>query len=168
MTPNIPVLFAAAFVPLILGFVWFHPKVFGGAIWAKVAGLTEEQANRPVKIYQIALSFLLNCFMAFGIYLAVVHPSNVFGMVDANMEAMSTGTAAAFLEEYGNRHISFGHGVLHGFAPTFWMYVLPILGYAVIFERKSFKYLLINGGFWALSLMLMGGIICKWGGVPVV
>jgi hypothetical protein len=37
--------------------------------------------------------------------------------------------------------------------------VLPIIGINSIFERKSFKYVLIHVGYWALTLALMGGVI---------
>lgn len=29
------------------------------------------------------------------------------------------------------------------------------------------KYLLVNTGFWGISLVLMAYVISKWGGVPV-
>jgi hypothetical protein len=39
--------------------------------------------------------------------------------------------------------------------------VLPIMGTNALFERKSFKYVLINVGYWTISLALMGGILCQ-------
>lgn len=50
MLPNIPVLIGCAFIPFIVAFVWFHPKVFGGETWKKVANLTEEQNNKAIKV----------------------------------------------------------------------------------------------------------------------
>ncbi|WP_308224826.1 DUF1761 domain-containing protein [Flavobacterium sp. J372] len=32
-----------------------------------------------------------------------------------------------------------------------------------LFERKSAKYVLINAGYFIVSLAIMGGIICQWG-----
>ena len=84
-------------------------------------------------------------------------------MVSADLEAMTTGTAKAFLDEYGTNHRTFGHGVVHGAIFSVIFLILPILGYATIFERKSAKYLLINLGFWAISCGLMGGVISAWG-----
>jgi len=40
--------------------------------------------------------------------------------------------------------------------------VLPVMGVNALFERKGFKYIAINVGFWTVSLALMGGIICQW------
>ena len=66
------------------------------------------------------------------------------------------------MDEYGQTHLHFGHGVLHGGIAAVFT-VFPILGYATIFERKSFKYFWVNALFWFISMMLMGGIICQWG-----
>jgi hypothetical protein len=40
------------------------------------------------------------------------------------------------------------------------MLVLPILSINAMFERKGFKYIAINAGYWIITLGLMGGIIC--------
>ena len=167
MIPNLLVLVAASLIPFLVAFAWFHPKIFGGTTWAAVAGLTQAQNDTPVKAYQLGLSILLNFFIAFGIYNLGVHQSGIFGLVGGNAELLQTGTGAAFLAEYGQNHLSFGHGMIHGGIQTVLCFVLPILGYAVIFERKSRKYLFINLGFWIISLALMGAVICKWGGTPV-
>jgi len=31
-----------------------------------------------------------------------------------------------------------------------------------MFERRGFKYIAIHGGYWMLTLGLMGGIICQF------
>jgi hypothetical protein len=31
-----------------------------------------------------------------------------------------------------------------------------------LFERRSWKYIFINAGYWILTLTLMGGIICAY------
>jgi len=167
MVPNFLVIGASALIPFFVAYAWFHPKVFGGTTWAEVAGLTQAQNDTPIKPYQLGISILLNFFLAFGVYCLAVHESGVFGMVSADEAAMSTGTAAAFLAEYGGRHHTFGHGMIHGGIQTVLLFVVPILGYAAIFERKSKKYLFINLGFWIVSLALMGGVISQWGGIPV-
>lgn len=167
MVPNFLVIGASALIPFFIAYAWFHPKVFGGTTWAEVAGLTQAQNDTPIKPYQLGLSIVLNFFLAFGIYNLAVHESGVFGMVSADSAALTTGTAAAFLAEYSGRHLSFGHGMIHGGIQTILCFILPIIGYAVIFERKSKKYLFVNLGFWIVSLALMGGVISQWGATPV-
>ena len=39
---------------------------------------------------------------------------------------------------------------------------MPILGIQAMFEKKSFKYVAINAGYWIVTLAIMGGIICEW------
>ncbi|HRN41812.1 MAG TPA: DUF1761 family protein [Vicingus sp.] len=31
-----------------------------------------------------------------------------------------------------------------------------------MFERKGFKYIAINSGYWIITLGLMGGVICQF------
>jgi len=163
MLPNFPVLIGAAFIPFIFGYIWFHPRVFGGENWKRIAGLTEEQSQKPVSPFKLFLTLILNFLLAFGLYNVCVHGAGVFGMVSADTEALTSGTAKAFLDEYAMNHASFGHGMIHGFAPALMTFVLPILGYVVIFEKKSTKYLFVYLGYWFISLTLMGGVIGQWG-----
>lgn len=162
MVPNFLVLLACAFIPFIVAFAWFHPKAFGGETWKSVANLTNEQNNQAVKPYKLGLSILLNLFIVFGMYAFAVHASGVIGAVGGDMELASTGTAKAFLDEYAHLSLNFRHGAIHGLIASI-VYVLPILGYSAIFERKGMKYLLVNWGFWAISLILIGGVLCQWG-----
>jgi hypothetical protein len=166
MFPNLLIIAAAALIPFFIAFVWFHPKVFGGDTWTKIAGLSEEAGAKKVKPLKLILSILLNFLFGIGLYGMTIHQAGVSSLVGGNPENLKTGTGAAFMAEYGAGFLTFGHGALHGFIAAIFV-VLPILGYATIFERKSGKYLMVNFGFWALSLILMGGVICKWGGVPI-
>ena len=65
------------------------------------------------------------------------------------------------MDEFGNMHRSFGHGALHGAIAGIFL-VLPLLGINALFERKGFKYILINVGYWTLTLAIMGAIVCGW------
>lgn len=169
MTPNILVIGACAFIPFIIAFIWFHPKVFGGSSWQKVANLTDTQNNKTIKPWQLFISILLNFFIAFGLFVVTVHSTHIVGLHGGDLESLkASATSVAFLKEHGQNYVTFTHGIGHGLFLGFVAFVLPILGYAVIFERKSFKYLLVNGGFWALSMTIMACIISKWGGVPVI
>lgn len=166
MVPNFLVLLATAFIPFFIAYAWFHPNVFGGDTWQKIANLTEEQNSKAIKPLKLGLSILLNFLIAFGMYNLTVHESGIFGMLGGDIELLKSGTPKAFLEEFSGRHLSFGHGMVHGIQGLL-LFVLPILGYATIFERKSGKYLMVNLGFWLISLMLMGGVIAQWGWVVV-
>ena len=62
---------------------------------------------------------------------------------------------------YGNSFRTFAHGTVHGVITAIF-FVLPILGVGSLFERRGWKYILINFGYWAVSLALMFGVICQF------
>jgi len=166
MTPNAIVILGAALIPFLLAYIWFHPSVFGGEKWHTMSDMSVEKAASPVKPFKLLLSIVLNAFMSFGIYIATIHESGIFGMVGGNTELMKTGTAAAFLAEYGGQYHTFQHGLAHGLAVTL-LYVLPVLGYVVIFEKKSAKYFWVYLSYWWASLTLMSIVISLWGANPL-
>jgi len=166
MTPNPLVILASALIPFFFAYIWFHKSLFGGERWHAMSDMTAEKAASPVKPVKLLLSIVLNALIAFGIYIFSVHESGVFGMVGGDTELMKTGTAAAFLAEYGGRYHTFQHGLAHGLAATL-LFVVPLLGYVVIFEKKSAKYFWVYLGYWWISLTLLSIVMCKWGAVPV-
>jgi hypothetical protein len=50
---------------------------------------------------------------------------------------------------------------MHG-AMTGIFIALPMIGTNALFERKSWKYILINTGYWFVSATLIGGVISAW------
>lgn len=167
MMPNFLVLIGCAFIPFFVAFIWFHPKVFGGETWKKVANLTDEQNQKQIKPLQLGVSILLNFLLAFGVFLITVHHTHVLALTGPDVDAFKGGSALAFMQEYGDNFRTWQHGISHGLVIGLFFFVVPILGYAVIFERKSMKYLFVNAGFWGISLVIMACIISKWGGTPV-
>ena len=77
-------------------------------------------------------------------------------MKDPNSELSKT--VKGLMTQYGSNFRTFKHGVFHGVLMSLFM-VLPVLGINAFFERKSLKYVLINVGYWAISMGLMGGFI---------
>ena len=69
---------------------------------------------------------------------------------------------AAFLADYSDAFRTFKHGALHGTLIGIFL-VFPIILTNAMFERKSFKYALLNMGYWTITIALMGGILCQWG-----
>jgi Protein of unknown function (DUF1761) len=168
MTTAIIATFVAALIPMIVGFIWYNPKVLGG-IWMKENGFTQEflQANfNPIKVF--GLSFLLACMLAFMMQVIVIHQA-AFGSLLADPKRMSPEVFAA-IEAVKNStaglYRSFGHGFFHGILFSVFI-VLPIIATNAMFERKSGKLIFIHWGYWAVTLAIMGGIICQWGGLGV-
>lgn len=157
MEPNYLAILVAAIVPIILGFIWYNPKVFGTA-WMRAAEMTEEKMKGANMAVIFGVSLLLSALLAFFTIFLVVHEVGVYGMTEGQMEGATT---QAFMEEWAGKYRSFKHGALHGGMAGIFM-VLPIIGINALFERKSFKYILINAGYWIVVLAIMGSIISGW------
>lgn len=156
----------AALVPLIMGFIWYNPKVMGNA-WMKEAGLTEEKmkgANMPL-IY--ALSFVFALMLSLSMNPLVIHQMH-FGSLLMNHEselADPNSTVGALyksvMDTYGSEFRTFKHGAFHGLLGSIFI-ILPVTATNAMFERKSWKLTFINWGYWAITFCIMGGIISVW------
>ena len=142
-TLSILSLVVAAVSSLVIGAIWYNPKVFGTA-WMKASGVTEEQAKNmnPVKTYGIAvvLAFLA-AFMLSTMVLMGGTPDMPHGP--------------------GGDFMTFKHGALHGTLAALFL-VMPAMAVNALFEGKSFKYILINVGYWVVTFAVMAGIINMW------
>ena len=167
MTPNYLVILASALIPFAIAFIWFHKSVFGGTKWSAMSEMPAEKAATPVKTGKMLLSLLLNVLLAMGMFQYSIHENGVFGMVGGNPELMMEGTAAAFLAEYGGHFHTWTHGLAHGLGATL-CFALPVLGYVVIFEKKTAKYFWVYLGYWWISLTLMSIVLSVWGATPMV
>ncbi|MBP6334445.1 MAG: DUF1761 domain-containing protein [Bacteroidia bacterium] len=165
MQMNWLIILLAALVPMVTGFIWYHPKVMGTS-WMKACGLDEEKLKGANMGMIFGLSFLLSFMLALALNALVIHQNHMYsillnepGLSDPNSELGMY--VAAFMEKYGNHFRTFKHGAFHGFLAGIFI-VLPILGTNAMFERKGWKYTWINTGYWTLTLTLMGGILCAW------
>lgn len=146
----------AAVSALVVGFIWYNPKVFGNA-WMKAAGMTDEQikGGNMAKIFGMALLFAF--LLAMAMPAMVIHQMGVFSLAQGELGMLPT--YDAFLNDYGDAYRTFKHGAFHGILAGVFI-ALPILGTNALFERKSAKYILINSGYWIVTLAVMGAIIC--------
>jgi hypothetical protein len=163
LKPNLIAFLLAALVPMITGFIWYHKNVFGTA-WSKAAGMTEDKLKGGNMLLIFGLSYLLSFLLAAALHSIVIHQSQLYSIVMGDPDlndpnsALSV-TLKSFMEKYGNNFRTFKHGALHGTIAGITI-ALPILGTNALFERKSFKYVAINGGYWILTIALMGGVVC--------
>jgi hypothetical protein len=121
---------------MIIGFIYYHPKVFGKA-WMNSLGITEAdlKVGNMAMIYGICLvmSFILSFYLL----------GNVDGPGQEGAE---------------RQYDSFKHGAAHGMLLTLFL-IMPVMVTNGLFERKSFKNLGINLLYWLITLALMGGVI---------
>jgi len=166
MTPNLLIILATALIPIVVGMAWYHPSLFGNA-WLKEAGMTQEDMKANQKPLKFLFGFIFNFLLAFGLFTMVTHEFSILGLVGGDPELLKSGTAGAFLAEYGGSFSRFSHGVVHGILATIVM-VVPIIGHQCLWSGKSFKYFLLDVGFWLVCIILMSGVIAQWGGTLIV
>jgi len=78
-------------------------------------------------------------------------------MMDQGSEIYKDGVA--FMEKYGDRHRTFGHGAAHGIFFSIFI-ALPLIAVNALFERRGWKYIMIHWGYWMISSILIGGLLC--------
>lgn len=161
MKPNLLVIALASLIPLVIGFKWYNPKVLGKA-WMNATGVTPEHAKGANMAVIFGLSMIFNLMLAFQMQYLTIHQASLYSLTmhfANDPEAMAM--VQQMMDKYGGEFRNFHHGVIHGlFAAVF--IVLPVLGTNALFERKGWKYIAINVGYWAISFALMGGVVCKF------
>jgi hypothetical protein len=150
-------LLLAALSTLVVGFIWYNPKVFG-TIWMKESGMTEEKMKGANMALIFGMSFFYAFLISFVLQMLVIHQYGALGMVGGDT-AKALPSYNSFMSDYGTAFRTFKHGALHGFM-TGLLLALPLIGTNALYERRSFKYVLVTGGFWIVCCTIMGGIIC--------
>ena len=150
----------AAFTTLLVGFVWYHPKVFG-AVWMKETGLTQEELQKGNMLKIFGLTFIISIFIGMIMQSLTIHQMGALGMVGGPTITSVKPSFAAFMADYGMAFRTAKHGALHGFM-TGLFFAFPMIAINGLFERKSWKYIFIHAGFWTVSLMIIGAIVCAW------
>lgn len=165
MDINFLIIAIAAIVPILTGFIWYNPKVFGTA-WMNSAGLTEEQLKASNMGKILLAAFVMSFFLAFSLQFMVIHQFSVYSVL-ANEPDINDPTSEMgmwlkdFMGKYGNNFRTFKHGALHGTISGFF-FAMPLIGINAVFERKGFKYIAIHTAYWMLTMAIMGGIICAF------
>ena len=130
----VPIL-VAGIIATAIGFVWYHPKVFGNA-WMRLAGITPESVERgkkkmPVVVLVATLAAML-----------VAYVMNHFGIAWGVFDVVGA--------------IELGIWTWVGF-------VAPVMLGIVLWEQKSFKLYAINASYWLVTLVVMSVILVLLG-----
>lgn len=126
-------LILATLVPTVTGFIYYHKALFGQA-WMDSIGMTEEKQKAANMGVIFGVSFVMSFLIAFFM-LNFCNGLGQEGQFD-----------------------TFKHGAAHG-AILSVFFVIPIIISGGLFEQKSWKNMLINGGYWLITLAIMGGIV---------
>lgn len=163
---NMMAVLAATLIPLVIGSVWYNPKVGFGKAWMNATGMTEEKAKTSNMVLVFSLVILFSFFVAFIMQLLVIHQVHVYSLLSAQAEFKDPDSEAARMLEkfktlFDSSYRTFKHGAFHGTLSGI-MLALPIVTINALFEQKSFKYIAINAGYWILCMALMGGVVCAF------
>ena len=152
----------AAVVPMVMGFIWYNPKVFGTA-WMAASGMTPEKAKQSNMAVVFGVSFIMSLMLAFFMQPMVIHQFHLGSLFyKLPVEDATTPEGALYkqvMDLLGGSWRTFKHGALHGFIGGLFL-ALPLMCTNALFEGKGFKYIMINAGYWIVTMMIMGGIIC--------
>lgn len=160
MEINFLAMAVASLATLVVGFIWYHPKVFG-TVWMQASGLTEDKLKNGNMLKIFGLTIILSLLMTVILMSLVVHQTGAYGMIGGPAADDVLPSFQVFMDDYGTKFRTFKHGALHGFLAGLF-FAFPITAINGLFERKSTKYIFINGGYWIVSLTIMGAIICGW------
>jgi len=161
MEMNFVAIILIAFVPMVLGFIWYNPKTLGSA-WMKACNLTEEDLKQGNMLVVFGVSFLLSIMLAFSLQFATIHQFGIFGAFEGTLDNPEMKTLYdTVMAKVGNNFRYFRHGFLHGGMVAVFT-ILPVLATNALFERKSVKYVFINFGYWFFCFAIMGGLLCKY------
>ncbi|MBL0317008.1 MAG: DUF1761 domain-containing protein [Flavobacteriales bacterium] len=125
--------FVTALTSMIVGFIWYNPKVFGTA-WMKATGLTMDDSKKSNMGLIFSLSYV--CSVVVCAFLSTwVHPDD---------------------------HLSpFMHGAFHGMMLSVFIAV-PFVIQNALYETRGWKYALINASYTVVTTSIEGGILFSW------
>ncbi|WOJ93374.1 DUF1761 domain-containing protein [Congregibacter variabilis] len=119
----------------VAGFVvggLWYSPLLFGRVWMDAAGITEEQIAGGNKAKIFGLSLIFLLIMSYCL--------------------------AMFL---GAGDITLQSGALYGFLTGFgWIFFA--FGVVGLFELRSWPYIFVNGGYWIITMTLMGAIMGAW------
>lgn len=121
----------AAIANVILGFLWYHPSVFGGA-WMRLTGITPELAERGKKRMPISV------IAAFLASMVVAYVMSYFGIAWGVFDWLSA--------------IELGFWLWIGFTA-------PAMLGSVLWDQKPLRLYFINALFWLVSFIVMAVIL---------
>ena len=165
MEPKFWMVLITGLIPLIIGSAWYSPALFGNA-WMKASGTSEEKARSGNMLVIFGCVYLFGVMISLMMAQIAIHQNAIYGLFATAPEFkdVSSEISITFNElmtNYGDRHRSFGHGVVHG-AFTTVLLIFPIIATVSLFERRGWKYIFLHSGYWLITLMLIGGVLCHF------
>ena len=161
MPSNFYMWFVAALIPLFVGAVYYHEKVFGSA-WMRTNGFKPSDLEGGNMAVILGLSYFLGVLISAVLTGIVIHQTNVFQMMMPDVAEAGNAAQQQFTDlmaQYEDRFRTPEHGLLHGGAMALF-FVMPIIAINSLFERRGWKYVAIHTGYWFITLGAMGALLC--------
>lgn len=162
MPTNFYMFFITALIPMLIGAVYYHPKVMGTA-WMNSNGFTIESLQGANMKLILGLCYVFSLLLSTMLSSFVIHQSNVASLFVPEIADKSSQEFAYlvdFMTKYGDKHRTWSHGAVHGGIITLF-FIMPILAINALFERRSWKYVAIHVGYWFITLVVIGAILCS-------
>ncbi|MGN6417335.1 MAG: DUF1761 domain-containing protein [Pseudobacter sp.] len=130
----------AGITALVTGGIWYSPALFGRA-WMKENDMTVEELRKSNKGKIFGWSLVLSLVVATNLGMLLANP-------------------VSRLEGDGLQATGLIEGALAGFFTGVGVFAfVAVIG---LYEHKTFRHILINGGYCILAALLMGAIIGAW------
>ncbi|WP_116124183.1 DUF1761 domain-containing protein [Lewinella sp. IMCC34183] len=163
---------ATALIPLLVGSVYYNERVVGG-MWMRATGLNPERLRGGNMAVIFGMTYLFSLVITVVLQFFVIHQMAIAGLL-LNQEGFAEAGSPLMnqLAELDassgllTNHRSFGHGVFQGLEIAL-AFVGPIFAINALFERRRWNYVLIHVGYWAITLALMGGVLCAFLRLPL-
>ncbi len=159
MNLNYLAFFLIAFIPLIIGWFWYHPKSFMFK-YSKIECINPKELG----LFQVMLLFLLSFTLVFGYINLIIHQMGFYELFFTDImrgSQESKQVVQEFLAEYGDRHRHFGHGVFHGIINAF-VFAFPFVAISAMLNKKSVKYVVHHFSYWLITSVIIGGLISEF------
>ena len=164
------IILLTALIPMIVGAVYYHPKVVGSA-WMRANNFTAEDLKGANMAVIFGVSFIMSILLAYLLQYLVIHQTGVLSLL-VGQEGFDDPNSAVrgffndFMELYGDEHRTFGHGALHGAIAAIF-FVMPVITINSLFERRNWRYVTIHTGYWLITLVLMGGVLGQFASLAI-
>lgn len=128
---NFLTILAAGIANIILGMIWYHPKVFGGS-WMRMLNSSPEMIERGKRD---------------------MWKNTIFALIAGML-------AAYVLEYFGNAYgvVDWLGALQLGFWAWLGFTAVPMLG-MILWEQRSVRYYAIVSGYWLVSFIVMSFIL---------
>lgn len=122
---------AAGLANLILGYIWYHPKVFGSA-WMRLSNVTPEMAEKGGR------------------------RSHLYGIL-ALVAGMAVASVMSYLASISGTQDPL-HAIYLG--ALLWVgFIAPTMLGTILWDHKSIWFYCINAGYWLVSFIVIALIL---------